>query len=86
MLLAAYQPLVVFGHSQIVHIRVEVAIAVRAAVLRVGNNQISGPSGERVSQIVQPAGANTKVIGAVLAVWTGPALIVAAALDKFRFR
>ncbi len=75
-----------FGHCQIVHIGVEVAVAVRAAVLRVGNDQISGPSGERDSQIVQPAGANTKAIGTVLAVWTGSALKVAAALYKFRFR
>jgi hypothetical protein len=55
-------------------------------MLRVGNNQISGPSGERVSQIVQPAGANTKAIGTVPAVRTGSALKVAAALNKFWFR
>ena len=55
-------------------------------MLRVGNNQVAGPSSQRVCQVVQPAGAHTKAIGAVLAVRTVPSLKVSAALDKFWLR
>jgi hypothetical protein len=49
-------------------------------------NQIAGPSGKTVSQIVQSAGAHTKAIGTMLAVRTRPSLKVSAALDNSWFR
>ena len=75
-----------FGQGQIVHIRVEVMIALRAAVLRVRENNIAGSARKGVSQIVQSPGNGSKPVGTALAQRAGPPFIVAATSDKFGLR
>jgi len=43
------------GQSQIEHVGVKVMVALRAAVCRVGENDIAGSAGKRVAQIMQGA-------------------------------
>ena len=75
-----------FGQRQIVHVCVEVMVAVGTAVLRVRENNITWSASQRVSQIVQSAGNRSKPVGTVLAQRTGPPFIVAAASDKLWLR
>ena len=71
-----------FGHGQIVHVRVEVMVALGTAVLGVFENDVARSSGKWVSQIVQSPANGSKSVGTALAQRTGPPFIVAAALHK----
>ncbi|KPL23764.1 MAG: hypothetical protein AMJ75_05400 [Phycisphaerae bacterium SM1_79] len=69
------------GH--VVHVRIEVMVALRAAMLRVRENNIAGLARKGVSQIVQRPGNGSKPVGLALAQRAGPPFIVATAPDKF---
>jgi len=75
-----------FRQRQIVHICVEVMVALRTAVLRIRENDIAWSASQRVSQIVQSARNRSKPVGTALAQRTGPPFVVAAASDKFGLR
>ena len=72
-----------FRQGHVVHVRVEVMVALGAAVLRVREKDIAGSTHKGVSQIVQRPGNGSKPVGTALAQGTGPPFIVAAAPDKF---
>ena len=67
------------GVSQVGHVGVEVPAALRAEVPGVKHDEVAGPSGEGVSEVVEGAAAPTIAVGTVPAARTGPAAIVAAA-------
>lgn len=56
---------VTVGQGQVGHVGVKVMIAVRAAVLGVGEVQLAWPTAERVAQVVQLSGRGPQTIGAV---------------------
>ncbi len=74
-----------FGQRQIVHVRVEVMVALVTAVLGIHENNIAWSAGKRISQVMQGACDGAKPIRTVLAQRTWPSFIVATAPNKFRF-
>jgi hypothetical protein len=73
-----------FRQGQVIHVRIEITIALGTAVLRIGNHNVLRSARERVSQVVQRSRADTQPIGAVLAVRTGPPFVVSATRYNFR--
>ena len=72
-----------FGQGQIVHVGVEVMVALRAVVCRIRENDIAWSAGKGVSQIMQGAGNGSKPVCTMFAQRTRPSFIVAAAPYKF---
>ena len=73
------------GQSQIVHVGVEVMVALRATVCRIRENDIAWPAGKGVSHIMQGAHNSSKPVRTMFAQWTGTPFVVAAAPYKFWF-
>src|SRR5512135_788090 len=67
------------GVGQGGHVGVEVLAALRAEVPGVEHDEVAGPTGEGIAEVVEGAAAPTIAVGAVAAPWAGPAAIVAAA-------
>jgi hypothetical protein len=74
-----------FGQSQIEHVGVEVMVALRAAMCRICENDIAGPAGKRVANIMQGTADGSKPVCAMFAQWAGTPFIVSAAPNKFWF-
>jgi len=73
-----------FGQRQILHIGIEIAVALGTAVLGIAEDDVAWSAGKRVSQVMQSASDGPKPVGPVLAQRTCSPLIVAAASDNFR--
>ena len=58
---------VAVGNGQVQHVRVEVVVAMAAAVLRIAHEQIAGPAADRITQVVQRALGGAQAISAVTA-------------------
>ena len=69
------------GHGQVEHVGVEVVVATRTAVLRVGDMQVTWPAGGGIAQIVQGSMSGSQTIGAAPALGADSAWEVAGSLD-----
>src|SRR5262245_23879597 len=67
------------GVGQVGHVGVEVLAALRAEVLGVEHDEVAGPAGEGVAEVVEGAAGGPVTVGAVAAPRAGPAAVVAAA-------
>src|SRR5512135_641301 len=67
------------GVGQVGHVGVEVPAALGAAVPRVEHDDVAGPAGEGIAEVVEGAAAQPIAVGAGAAAWAGPAAVVAAA-------
>src|SRR5262249_56449186 len=65
--------------GQVGHVGVEVLAALRAEVAGVEHDEVAGPAGEGVAEVVQGAAAPAVAVGTVAAPRAGPAAVVAAA-------
>ena len=74
-----------FGQGQIVHVGVEVMVALGTTVLGVRQKNVAWSAGKRFSQIMQGAGNGSKPVCTVLAQRARPPFIVTAAPYKFWF-
>jgi len=77
---------VALRQGQVVHVRVEIEVALGTAMLRVGDANIAGAAGGRVSQIMERPADGAQPIGPVSALRAGPAPVIAAAPDDLRLR
>jgi hypothetical protein len=68
------------GRGQVDTVGVEVLAALRAEVLGVGQDQVGGPPGDEVAEVVEGALEDAIAVGAVTATGTGPSSEVAASL------
>jgi hypothetical protein len=66
------------GVGQVGHVGVEVLAALRAEVLGVEHDEVAGPSGEGVAEVVEDAAGGPVPVGAVAAPRAGPAAVVPA--------
>jgi hypothetical protein len=73
------------GGGQVGAVGVEVLAALRAEVLGVGQDQVAGPPGDEVAEVVERALGDTVAVGAVATAGTGPSSEVAAALADLGF-
>jgi hypothetical protein len=69
------------GVGQIGHVGVEVLAAPGAGVLGEEHNEVAGPPGKRVSQVVEGASREPIAVGAMAAVRAGAPAVVSAADD-----
>jgi hypothetical protein len=74
---------VALGQGEIIHVGIEIAVAVGTAMLGISNHNITGPAAEGVSQVVQNPCDRTQPIGTVFASRTSAASIVPATPDNF---
>ncbi len=74
------------GGGQVGAVGVEVLAALRAEVLGVGQDQVAGPPGDEVTEVVEGALEEAVAVGAVAATRTGPSPEVAASLADLGFR
>src|SRR5262249_38443472 len=61
---------------------VEVLAALRAEVLRVGQEEVAGASRDEVTEVVERAPEDPVAVGAVAAAWAKPPAVVAATFTK----
>ncbi|MBV8402528.1 MAG: hypothetical protein JOZ17_27985 [Acetobacteraceae bacterium] len=66
------------GVGQVGHVRVEVPATAGAVMAGVEHDDVAGPSGERVAEVVESTAAATIAVGAVAAARAGPAAVIAA--------
>ena len=67
------------GVGQVGHVGVEVPAAAGAVVPGVEHDEVAGPAGAGIAEVVEGTAAPTIAVGAVAAPRAGPAAIVAAA-------
>ena len=65
--------------GQVGHVGVEELAAAGAIVLGIEHDQVTGPAGESVAEVVEGAAGRPVAVGAVAAARAGPATVVAAA-------
>jgi hypothetical protein len=73
---------VALGQGEVIHVGIEIAVAVGTAMLGISNHNITGPAAERVSQVVQNSCDRTQPIGAAFTSRTSAASIVPATPDN----
>src|SRR5512142_1482089 len=72
------------GMGQVGHVGVEVLAALRAEVPGVEHDQVAGPSGEGIAEVVEGAAAATVAVSTVAAPRAGPAAVASAAEADIR--
>ena len=70
------------GRGQVGAVGVEVPAALRAEVLGVGQDQVAGPPGDEIAEVVEGALEDPVAVGAVAATRAGPPPEVAAAFAE----
>jgi len=73
---------VTLGQGEVIHVGIEIAVAVGTAMLGISNHNITGPAAEGVSQVVQNSCDRTQPIGTVFASRTSATSIVPATPDN----
>jgi hypothetical protein len=66
------------GFGQVGHVGIEVLAAAGAIMLGIDQDDITGPPGEGVAQVVESASCQAVAVGAMAASRTGPPAIIAA--------
>jgi len=72
------------GRGQVGAVGVEVFAALRAEVLGVGQDQVTGPPRDGIAEVVEGTSEDPVTVGAVAATRAGPPPEVAAALAELR--
>jgi hypothetical protein len=70
------------GSGQVGAVGVEVPAALRAEVLGVGQDEVAGPPGDEVAEVVEGPLEDPVTVGAVATSWARPPPIVAAAFTE----
>src|SRR5262249_8176017 len=75
--------IVTAGCSQVSHVSVEILAAAGAIVLGIDQDQVAGPPGQGIAQVVEGASHQPITIGAMAAVWAGPPPVISALATEF---